>query len=245
MLGNMVLSHACVAGAVVFLAGGALRAQATPDSVRATAPSRQARRFCWQGRPMDRCRAFALLELTAQSHLAGSSLDPAVTRPGFGYSRWDDGLSSHGVADIGAMVNVGAHTAVGGTLTAGAIADGGRPVNIAGATVRYRQWLTPSISADAGAGILRMPVGIVVENPWGPGRKNVVRPALIADARLGFRDLVSATGRLMVATDGQGRTHHAIFIGASVGSKVTAAMAATFIAWGIFLSPRGDHVTGQ
>ena len=222
-----------------------LEAQSSPENTRTTAPTRQAHRFCWQGRPLDRCRAFALFELTIESHWIGSKLDPAVTRPGFGRSRWDDALASQFVGELGAMVNVGARTAVGGTLTAGSIEPGGKPVNVAGATVRYRRWLTPSVSADAGTGILRMPVGIVVP---GSVRKNVLRPALVADARLGFRDLVSTTARFMVAADGQGRTYRALFVGASTGSKVTTvitAVVATALTYAILFGPRGDKVTVQ
>lgn len=240
--------RACTLSAVLVLTAGLLDAQSSPDSTRATAPAPQARRFCWQGQPLDRCRAFALFELTTESHWIGSKLDPAVTRPGFGRSRWDDALASQFVGELGAMLNVGARTAVGGTLTAGSIEPGGKPVNVAGATARYRRWLTPSISADAGAGILRMPVGIVVPHGWGPVRKNVLRPALVADARLGFRDLVSATARLMVATDDQGRTHHALFIGSSTGSKVTygiTAVVAAALTCYILFGPRGDKVTVQ
>jgi len=241
-----VLSRARVASALLLLGGGLLHAQASPDSTRATASERQASRFCWQGRPADRCRAFALYELTSYSHWIGTKLDPEVTRPGFGRSRWDDGLASQIVGELGAMVNVGARTAIGGTLTAGSIEPGGKPVTLVGVTVRYRRWLTPSVSADAGTGILRMPVGIVVPHGWGPVRENVLRPALVADARLGFRDLVSATARIMVANDGQGRTHRALFIGASTGSKVnyglTAIVAAVLVYYVLF-GPRGDKVT--
>jgi len=239
------LAHA--AGFVFLLTAGALEAQASPDSAQTPVrPPPASRRFCWQGKPLGRCRAFVLFELTTESHWIGSKLDAAVTRPGFGRSRWDDGLASQFVGELGAMVNVGARTAVGGTLTAGSIEPGGKPVNVAGVTVRYRRWLTPSVSADAGTGILRMPVGIVVPHSWGPVRKNVLRPALVADARLGFRDLVSATARVMVATDGEGRTHHALFVGASTGSKITmaaTAVVATVLAFAILFGSRGDKVT--
>ena len=239
-----ILLHACVLCAVATLAVRLLGAQTPSDSARVTAPSRQAKRFCWQGRPQDRCHSFALMELATHSHLVGSRLNPEVTRPGLGYSRWDDALASHLVVDLGAMVNVGARTALGGTVTYGSADAGGKPVNIVGATVRYRRWLTPAVSVDAGTGILRMPVGGDVQTV----RRNVLRPALVADVRLGFRDLVSATGRFMVATDGQGRTHNAIFIGAATGSKVSAAIAGAFvafIAYAELFGPRGDKVTVQ
>jgi hypothetical protein len=231
-----------VAVIVLLLLSSALQAQTSPDSARAPALARQARRFCWQGTPIERCRTFALIEMTIHSHWIGTKLDPAVTRPLIGRSRWDDALASQFVGDLGAMMNIGPRSAVGGTLTAGSIEPGGKPVNVVGATVRYRRWLTPSVSADAGTGVLQMPVGIV-----GPGaiRKNVLRPALVADARLGFRDLVSATARFMEASDGLGRTHHALFVGASTGSKLTTALVATAVVWAVLFSPRGDKVYVQ
>lgn len=181
------------------------------------------------------------MELATHSHWFGSKLNPVVTRPLYGFSRDDDGLASHIVAELGAMVNTGPRTAVGGTITTGAVQAGGKPVNMYGATVRFRRWLTPSISADAGGGIYKMPVGTVVQLD----RENVPRPALAADVRLGFRDLLSVTGRLMVADDGDGRTHRAFFVGAAMGSKLTAVFAGTFTAAVLIFSPRGHKVTVQ
>jgi hypothetical protein len=235
--------RSCLVGAFFALAAGSLGAQRSRPSAQAAPPMPPAKQFCWQGRPLARCRTFALFELTTRSHWFGSKIDAAVTRPGVGFSRDDDGLASHIVGDVGAMVNISSRAAVGGTLTAGSVQAGGKPVHMFGATVRYRRWLTPSISADAGGGILRIPVGTVVQKFSGPDRENVPRLALAADVRLGFRDLLSVTGRFMVATDGQGRTHHALFVGAATGSKITAAIAGTFAAWVLIFSPRGDRVT--
>lgn len=241
----MLVCAFCVPAALVAVVSDSVTAQASRDSARTPAPSQRTHRFCWQGRPLARCYAFALFELTTQSHLTGSKLDAEVTRPGIGGSRWDDALASHIVGDVGVMRNVTARTAIGATITAGSVQAGSKPVNIVGATVRYRRWLTKSVSADAGTGVLRMPVGIVVQSPWGPERKNVPRPAMVADARIGYRDLVSATGRLMLATDGQGRIHRALFVGASAGSKFSAVILGSFVAWAILFSPRGDKVTVQ
>lgn len=247
---SRILLRACIAWAVVALAAGALSAQSTQPtqptqpSAQAKPPTPPAKRFCWQGRPLARCRTFALFELTTHSHWIGSKINPVVTRPGFGFSRDDDGLASHIVVDLGAMVNIGPRTAVGGTLTAGSIQAGGKPLQMFGATVRYRRWLSPSISADAGAGILQLPVGTVVSSD----RENVPRPALAADVRLGFRDLLSVTARFMVANDGQGLSHHALFVGAATGSKVTTAIAGTLVAayaYLIIFGGRGDKVTVQ
>lgn len=146
------------------------------------------------------------------------------------------------VYDLGAMVNVRAREAIGGTLTAGVIIDDPERLSVFGATVRYRRWLTSVVSADVAAGLLRMPVGVSVITPWGPVRRSVPRPALTGDVRLGIGDLVAATGRAMVATDGRGRTHQAVFVGVSVGSTVTAVV--TGLIWYLTRAVgRGDAVT--
>lgn len=239
-MAHLIARCACCAGAVFALAASALGAQPAQPSAQAKPPP-AAKRFCWQGRPLARCRTFVLLELTAHSHWFGSKIDPVVTRPGIGRSRDDDGLASHIVGDVGAMVNLGPRTAVGGTLSAGSVQAGGKPVGVFGATVRYRRWLTPSISADAGAGILRIPVGTVARS----ARENVPRPALAGDVRLGFRDLLSVTARVVVASDGQGLSHHAIFVGAATGSKLSTVVVGTFTAAVLIFSPRGNTVTVQ
>ena len=105
------------------------------------------------------------------------------------------------------------------------------------------------MTADGAVGLLRMPVGVVEPLPFGdhlPQRRSVRRPALSADARLGFGDLLGVTGRAMVANDGRGRTHGALFAGVSIGSTVTAtatgAMAA-LMGYYMLLGAQGDDVT--
>ncbi|MEK6613204.1 MAG: hypothetical protein AABZ29_10505 [Gemmatimonadota bacterium] len=221
---------------------GALGAQSSPDSTQATSSSQRSHPICWRGRPLARCRAFVLFELSALRHLTGSTLDPAVTQQGSGDRRWDQGLVSHLVYDLGAMVNVRAREAIGGTLTAGVIIDYPERLSVFGATLRYRRWLTSVVSADVAAGVLRMPVGVSVVGPFGPVRRSVPRSALMADVRLGLGDLVAATGRAMVATDGRGRTHQAVFVGVSVGSTVTAVITG-LIGYLTQTVGRGDVVT--
>jgi hypothetical protein len=115
-------------------------------------------------------------------------------------------------------------------------------------TGRYRRWLTRRVTADGALGLLRMPVGVVEPLPFGdhlPQRVSVRRPALTADARLGFGDLLGVTGRAMVANDGRGRTHGALFLGASIGSTVTAALTGTYAALMTYflMHVGGDDVT--
>jgi len=203
---------------------------ATPDA----AARRPADPLCWRGRPLARCRAFVLVEFSAPRHLVGSRLDPVVAQPGSGHPRWDQGLASQFVYDLGAMVNVGERSAIGGTLTAGVITDDPSTPLVLGVTGRYRRWLTRTVSADAAVGVLRMPVGVVERRAFGDQelyRTSVHRPAVMAEARLGYGDLVAVSARGMLATDGRGRTHHALLAGASIGSTTTAVATAASAAW--------------
>lgn len=240
-LRNAIPASAWVAGTSLLATVGALGAQQSPDGAQGTSASRRSAPLCWRGRPLARCRAFVLFELSAPRHLAGSTLDPAVTQPGSGHRRWDQGLVSQFVYDLGAMVNVRAREAIGGTLTAGIITDDPERRPVIGVTARYRRWLSSAVSADAAAGVLRMPVGVTVVRPFGLERQSVPRPALMADLRLGLGDLVAVTGRAMVATDGRGRAHQAVFAGVSVGSTVTAVVTGTYAALIGYATLRGGQ----
>jgi hypothetical protein len=216
-----------------------------------TAPPSAERRpdaLCWRGRPLARCRAFLLFEFSAPRHMLGSRLDPIVSRNGYGHPRWDQGLASQFVYDIGAMVNVDARTAVGGTIEAGTIVDDPSDRLVLGVTGRFRRWLTPRVSADAGAGLLRMPVGVVETEPYGIRRVSVQRPAVMGELRLGLGDLLAIDGRAMAANDGRGRTHGALFVGASVGSTVTAALTGAMgllVGRAFVLGGQGDDAVVQ
>ena len=196
--------------------------------------------LCWRGRPLARCRAFVLFEFSAPRHLLGSRVKPDLVQIGSPRARLEQAIASQFLVDLGYMVNVGEREAVGGTLTVGGATDAPSADVIVGVTGRYRRWLTRRVSADAALGLQRAPVGIVEPNPF-PGadnplrRTSVMRPTLMAEARLGFGDLVAVTGRGMLATDGRGRTHHALLAGASTGSTVTAVGTAASAAWVAFL----------
>ena len=196
----------------------------------ARAGAQSADPLCWRGRPLDRCRSFLLFEFSAPRHLVGSTLDPAVGEGGTGHRRWEQGLASQFVYDLGYMRNIDARTAVGGTLEVGVVMDDPHTVGLVGATARYRRWLGRHTSADGAVGLLRMPVGVVEPQPWGLQRVSVRRPALSADVRLGLGDLLGVGARAMVSNDGRGRTHHALFAGVSIGSTATAVTTGALVA---------------
>lgn len=205
--------------------------------------------LCWRGRPLARCRSFLLFEFTAPRFSAGTKLDPSVGEGRNGHRRWDHALASQFVYDVGLMRNVTSRDAVGATAELGVITDDPRTPGLFGATARYRRWLTPRVSADGALGVLRMPVGVQQTAPFfasGYQRTSVRRPALTADARFGFADLLGLNARAMIANDGRGRTHGAIFFGASIGSTVTAVTtgaAAAIVAFEVARCCQGDDVT--
>jgi hypothetical protein len=213
-----------VLSAVLFVVP-TLAAQQPSDSAP---PAEVSNPHCWRGRPLPHCRAFLLFEFSAPRFLTGTKLDMSVAQQGNGYSRYEQGLVSQFVFDLGAMRNISDRDAVGGTVMVGMIVDNPGREFVTGATARYRRWLTPVVSADAAAGVAAMPVGVEVQQPFGLTRQSVIRPALVADARLGLGDLVAVTGRAMVANDGRGRTHSALFAGASVGSTTTAVLTTVY-----------------
>jgi len=91
-----------------------------------------------------------------------------------------------------------------------------------------------------------MPVGVAAVGPDGQLRRRHVRgTALFTDLRLGYADLLSVHTRLMLASDGQGHTRTALFLGASTGSWVSTTIAGVLSAWVVAFSPRGDKVTVQ
>jgi hypothetical protein len=225
-----------------------LAAAARPSAAQSAAAEHRPDALCWRGRPLASCRAFLLFEFSAPRHMLGSRLDPIVSQNGYGHPRWDQGLASQFVYDVGAMVNVDARSAVGGTIEAGMIVDDPSDRLVLGVTGRYRRWMTRHVSADAGGGLLRMPVGVVETEPYGVRRVSVQRPALMGELRLGLGDLVAVGSRAMVANDGRGRTHGALFLGASVGSTAAAAVAgatALLVGRALVFGGQGDDVVVQ
>lgn len=231
----------CVLAAVVALAADHAVAQTAPTSPSPTPP----RPFCWRGQPQSRCRAFALFEITTSRFVNGSKLDASVVRPGFGDRHSADALASHNEVELGAMFNVRPNAAIGGTLIGGGLEQGSPPTQLGGVAARYRRWWSPRLSGDVAAGALQMPVGVAVGTAGQMRRRHVRRTALFTDLRLGYADLLAVNARVMLASDGQGHTRTALFLGASTGSWVSTTIAGILSAWVVAFTPRGDKVTVQ
>lgn len=194
-------------------------AAAQPAPADASAPTDG---FCWRGRPLPRCRAFALFELGYFEALATTRIREPVQYPGTTpYTRDEAAFGRQLSWSVGAMRNLDARTAVGGAVIGGAALDQGPHV---AATVRARRWAGPSTSVElaAGPGVAQVPVPFGTQVGY---QGDVWRPAALAEARANLADLAAVSVRGVVVPRAGGRTHGAVFAGASTGS--TAAAIAT------------------
>ena len=207
------------------LAAPALAAQ-SPAAARDTAAPVRTDSFCWRGRPLPRCRAFALFELGLYGRLAATRLRESYTLPNVGTQRRDEeAFTSQFGWSVGAMRNRDATTAVGGALVL-AFGDAG---NTVAGTLRLRRWTGRGTSVElaGGPGVAQVPLPIVSGTVDGVdelgGQGIGWRPALLAEARANAADLVALSVRGVVVPRAGGRRQHAaVFAGASTGSGLAA-----------------------
>jgi len=121
--------------------------------------------FCFRGRPKPKCGSFMITEF-AMLHPLGPVL----------------GAGPMGGLELGMMVNVGRRSAIGGTLLLGGDDSWSRVVM----GVRFRRWLSPSVSAELG-------VGRVSASNEGPGGSTLHRSGFATRAGLDLSDLVGFT----------------------------------------------------
>ena len=178
--------------------------------------------FCWRGRPLPRCRAFALFELGYFEALATTRIREPVQYPGATPYRRDEAAFGRQLSwSVGAMRNLDARTAIGGAAIGGAALDEGPYV---AATVRWRRWAGASTSLElaGGPGVAQVPVPFGTQTGY---QGDVWRGAAVAEARANLADLAAVSVRGIVVPRAGGRTHGAVFAGASTGS--TAAVIGT------------------
>lgn len=89
------------------------------------------------------------------------------------------------VIDLGAMQNVGDRGAIGGSVYFGLDPDRSR----VGAKLRYRRWLTNSLSIDAAPGFV---IGGTTQN----GNRYYTYPGLVGELGLSLGDRVTVTGQV-------------------------------------------------
>ncbi len=223
-----------LAGAALVGLGAALRAQSSQQAElpETPAPSQtQAPELCFRGRPLPRCRAFVLYELSYAARIAGS--EQLIREPYSGYQFPARDLHSYIALEIGGMVNRDSLHARGATLHVG-LADGGLRLGLKG---RQRRWYRGGGTLDLSAGVLGAHAQAAES---GAGRVRAY--GVTAEVGLGHRDLaaVSLGGDLV---RGGGRTRAAVHAGARLGSYpavvgtgllaalVAAAIAVLSSAW--------------
>jgi hypothetical protein len=212
---------------VVPLVASALSAQtpAPPTPAGDAAVPVRTDPFCWRGRPLPRCRSFALFELGVYGRLATTRLRERYTLPSVGAQQRDEeAFSSQFGWSAGAMRNLDASTAVGGALVL-AFGDAG---NTVAGTVRLRRWTGRGTSVElaGGPGAAQVPLPIVSGTVDGVdllgGEGIGWRPALLAEARANASDLIALSVRGVVVPRAGGRQQAAVLAGASTGSGLAA-----------------------
>lgn len=134
---------------------------------------------CLRGRPLPECRSFWIIEMQGHSPLAQTERDVIY---GGGQPVRIQTFENELEWNLGHMVNLTDHFAVGGVLAAGTAGRDG----FAGLKLRMRQWIVDDVSIEAQGGLLRT---------------NIQYPSLTgitADVRLNIRD----QGSFFVRWDG-------------------------------------------
>lgn len=193
----------------------ALLATAAPD-VQGQSTSGAADAFCWRGKPLPSCGAFALFELEVAFAVASTTVvyegeGPAIERPVF-----TNELKWH----LGAMRNLSEEWALGAAVTLGP----GSRSPLTGMQVRARRWLHSPVSAEFEAGIVdtgfndRFGSGF----GWGP---SVGARLSVADRFSVFTRWEGAYARAASDTRSarEAGFHQGLYAGASAGSTVAVA----------------------
>lgn len=175
--------------ALALAAPAYLRAQARHPAVAADRPQT----LCFGAHPLPRCRAFTLTE--------------------FGYSRRmnDSHRERTGsyhyyfTAQVGAMVNRGSRSALGGTIFFGGEDDGSRW----GLRPRYRRWLTKTMAVDLAPGIVFAGSNDRFEPRY---------PGFSGEAGLAVQDLLALTAEFEVIPSHTHGTRTEWFAGVRGGS---------------------------
>jgi hypothetical protein len=201
-----------------------VRADTAPGDTALGDTARPADAFCWRGRPLPHCASFVLFEIGAHARVA----DTRQTQ------RYPDGSTQEVRAfgrhqfswQLGAMRNVDARTALGGTLHVGGDGYGA----VVGALARGRRWTSPRTSLDLDVGPVLMQVPLATS-------AREYRVGGMTQARVNLADLIAVSGRVAVVPNGTRRPRAGALLGAQLGSGaalggtvVTAILAALAIA---------------
>jgi hypothetical protein len=200
----------------VFIAAAAARAQ-TPES------------FCFRGRPLKRCHAFAIFEGTLAKRVVGTSRSEPLFTDSNTRIRIDE-LPSHVSWNLGAMVNRDSSHAIGGMFELG-VADPGWRVAI---KARRRVWTPEGDSFDLSAGPI-----VLQETTHIAGTANAY--GITADAAIGTSDVLGVTLGTDVVWLSSGRPRAAIHGGLRLGSYATVAATTVYIAGAALIASTFGH----
>ena len=118
---------------------------------------------CWRGKPLPQCRSFWITEMAGEYAFVTTKTNYRLT---FGshveaISKADD--SAQLLWRIGPMFNTAPSRAIGVTLSAGTVIEGGREA----IELRRRRWISAEQSVDFSAGVLRMDIPKSPQRPTG------------------------------------------------------------------------------
>ncbi len=217
---QMSMTRAPLAALALTLAACMHAEPAAGQIVQPRVEPRSDQQFCWQGRPIESCRAFLVAEGGAHTLLVGSR----YTRNNYGNSGTTRSphLVGHVNWEIGVLVNRGAVDAVGATVLVGGDANGLR----LGLKGRYRRWLDRDAALDVGAGVIVAQRAAPFEGAAAdrPGNRHVMAGGLTADAALGLTDWASASVRGDLVVDADGSLAHGIYGGVRLGTRPAAVV---------------------
>src|SRR5438067_6246284 len=146
---------------------------------------------CWRGKPLPLCRSFFLTEMAGEYAFAttkttnGNHVEGQRTADESAQLLWR----------IGPMFNTAPSRAIGVTLSAGVVNEGGREA----IELRRRRWMNAEQSVDLSAGALRMDIPKSAERPTGAAYGLTTGIYLVGGDLLhvdGHADFVIATNRI-------------------------------------------------
>jgi hypothetical protein len=174
-----------VACALIPIAGGAQR-----DTAAKATPS-----YCWRGKPLPQCRSFWITEMAGEYAFVTTRTNYTLT---FG-SQVEPTSKSDETAQllwrVGPMFNTSPSRAIGVTLSAGSVNEGGREA----IELRGRRWLGVGQSVDVSAGALRMDIPKSPERPTGAAYGLTTGIYLVGEDLIhvdGHADFVVASNRI-------------------------------------------------
>ena len=120
---------------------------------------------CWRGKPLPQCRSFLITEMAGEYAFAETHTHYTLTSGRQPEPRSVADESAQLLWRIGPMFNTTPTRAIGVTLSAGTVIEGGREA----IELRRRRWVDVGQAVDVSAGALRMDVPKSPQHPSGAG----------------------------------------------------------------------------